>query len=91
MTMTLEERRQQALPNAILGLERLASQHAAAELRPGSGGPLDALMHDFAERLEAIDAAEAAHEAAQQRPAQTFEGRVADTMAEMVARGLGRI
>ena len=82
---TPEERREQAYQDAILGLRRLSAHELTLDDRAGG------ILHTLRERLAAIDAVEAARDAAQQAPAQTDSARIADVMAEMGRRGFGRV
>ena len=49
-----QQRRQNAIRELVLGLERLTS----AELSPGYGGRLDAMLLEYAGRVQSIEAAE---------------------------------
>jgi hypothetical protein len=60
-----QQRRQDAIRELVLGLERLTS----AELSPGYGGRLDAMLLDYAGRVQSIETAE--FDAAQRRQYET--------------------
>jgi hypothetical protein len=49
-----QQRRQDAIRELVLGLERLTS----AELSPGYGGRLDAMLLDYRGRVQSIETAE---------------------------------
>ena len=80
------QQREHAYQEAALGLRNLPTY----ELGP-DGTRAASVLYRLQERLQAIDAAEAAREAATHAPLQTDEGRVHAVMQEMAARGLGRV
>jgi hypothetical protein len=81
-----QQARQQALNNAILGLGLLGSDELAPDHPRAS-----AVLLDLQGRIRRIEAAQAAAEHAKRPAAGDDEGRIAELMREMAARGLNRV
>ena len=81
-----DQAREHAYSEAALGLRNLPSY----ELGP-DGTRAAGVLLNLQQRIRSIEAAEAARDAAKHAPPQTDDGRIADAMQDMAARGLGRV
>jgi hypothetical protein len=80
-----QQQRDLAFTNAMLGLERLPSREL------GVDGAAVGILVDLQRRIAAIEAAEAPGGQPRPEPAGSDEERIQQVMAEMAARGHGRI